>query len=329
MSISDAIQRNFIKARILTPPLLKAQQTGGKLIDEEYQTLVSTNRFEENKTFTIRGALNTRTGQKLLLTQAISEGIINIKEGTFVDLKTNESLSINKAIDLGYVLVERESDKKPRSPSPVKQSPSKKAQPANKEIRTLNIEFIRDARTSRNISVTEAMKLGLFDSQTLTYYNPVTNETLNLNKAYERGFIIGHYTTTRLNATGSEEHKHEEKVQKSYFILDVLDPSTNQVLNLDQAIKVGLFDYKRSVYTHPITGEVFSINEAIQKGFINTADSIDAKRAGAGNTANPIPVGEFGIEKQVKSIRTKFNKDGTSVLQIDIESTKPSKGKIN
>jgi hypothetical protein len=212
-------------------------------------------------------------------------------------------------------------------------------------VRTLNIELIRDPRTGRDISVLEAIKLGLFNSQTLTYYNPLTDERVNLNKAYERGFVIGHYTTTRVSnhttnttTTATQQqlekaHRHEEKTQKSVFIVDVLDPRTDQALNLDEAIRQGLFDYKKGIYRHPVSGEVLTINEAINQGFINTAstessDDQQLKQKSLGNKGGSqvIPVGDFGIDKQVKSIRTKFNKDGTSVLQIDIESTRPTKG---
>ncbi len=73
---------------------------------------------------------------------------------------------------------------------------------------------------------------------------------------------------------------------------------------------------------------MLTIHEAIQQGLINTTSS-ESTEHGQNSHRNPqlrIPVGDFGIDKHVKSIRTKFNKDGTSVLQIDIESTKPTKG---
>jgi hypothetical protein len=75
---------------------------------------------------------------------------------------------------------------------------------------------------------------------------------------------------------------------------------------------------------------VLTINEAIQQGLINTTTSESLEHRPGGQEppgeSPRIPVGDFGIDKHVKSIRTKFNKDGTSVLQIDIESTKPTRG---
>jgi hypothetical protein len=299
-SISDAIQKGYIRARILTPPLLNSNHhhprhhTSAKTSlnnnanssssncsttsqhnmqqqqqdsSEQFQTLVSTNRFEENRTYTISGAVDTRTNKKCSLSEAIAEGLINVTNGTYLNLKTGETLTINKAIELNLVLTVESSSSSSSSSDEnnnnVISSNSTAHAPANqKEVRTLNIELIKDPRTARDISVLEAIKLGLFDSQTLTYYNPLTNEFLNLSKAYEKGYVIGHYTTTRVSnhaatttTTSShsqmleKQHRHEEKVQKCFFILDVLDARTGKVLNLDEAIKQGIFDYTRGKLT--------------------------------------------------------------------------------
>jgi hypothetical protein len=271
-SISDAIQKGYIRARILTPPLLNSASQATKTslnnrssssscsassrhhIEEPLHTLVSTNRFEENRTYTISGAVDTRTGKKCPLSEAIAEGLINVKNGTYLNLRTGDTMTINRAIEMNLVLTV-ESDESNNSSSASGRSAANAARPANhKEVRTLNVELIRDPRTGRDISVLEAIKLGLFNSQTLTYYNPLTNECLNLSKAYEKGYVIGHYTTTRVSNHAShghsleKQHTHEEKVQKCFFILDVLDARTGKVLNLDEAIKQGIFDYKRGTF---------------------------------------------------------------------------------
>lgn len=111
-----------------------------------------------------------------------------------------------------------------------------------------------------------------------------------------------------------------------YFIRikDIFDPRENKSLTLDQAIASGLFDHSRGIYIHPITNEHISLGDAVRKNLIQ-AQSFSS--SGADNRYDPrLPVGAFGIDKQIKSMRTKFNRDGTSVLQIDIESTRPSRG---
>jgi hypothetical protein len=140
-SISDAIQKGFIRARILTPPLLNSaaaasssscnlapasasktslnnnnnnnaalstssssSSSSSHQHEEQYQTLVSTNRFEENRTYTISGAVDTRSGRRCTLSEAIADGLINVKTGSYLNLKTGESMTINRAIELNLVL---------------------------------------------------------------------------------------------------------------------------------------------------------------------------------------------------------------------------------
>lgn len=304
-SISDAINKGVIRARILKPPANTSQ--------DSYQTLISTTRFEENKSYTITGAIDPRNGTKISLFQAIKDGIIDPKNGSYVNITNGETIPINKAIENKLVLTDKELTKV----LPVKNAES----PRTVEIKTLNIEYVKDPRTGRNISVSEAMQIGLLDKNSLNYNNPLTQQSLSLNKAYEKGLIIGHYTE-------SYNHSHASSVKReeqSYFIVDIYDPISNKSLNLDQAIQQGLFDHSKGVYVHPVNREEISIGEAVRKGLINAqifaGDMIEPKRFDS-----RLPVGDFGIDKKIRSMRTKFNKDGTSVLQIDIESTKPVKG---
>ncbi|CAF0712705.1 unnamed protein product [Brachionus calyciflorus] len=305
-SISDAINKGVIRARIIKP-------TSNALADS-YQTLVSTSRFEENKSYTITGAIDPRTNKKVSLNQAIKDGLIDPKNGSYVNILTGETISINKAIELNLVLTDNEQNIKPLNKTEI-------SKPV--EIKTLNIEYVKDPRTGRNISVSEAMQIGLLDRNSLNYTNPLTNESISLNKAYERGLIIGHYTEC-YNQTSFSSSVKTQREELSYFIIDMYDPISNKSLNLDQAIQQGLFDHSRGVYIHPISKEIMSIGEAVKKGLINAqifSGDFEPKRFDS-----RLPIGDFGIDKKIRSMRTKFNKDGTSVLQIDIESTKPIKG---
>ncbi|RNA44605.1 microtubule-actin cross-linking factor isoforms 1 2 3 5-like [Brachionus plicatilis] len=296
-SISDAINKGVIRARLLD------QSSPSGPARPSYQTLVSTSRFEENRSYTITGAVDPRTRANISLFQAIKDGIIDPKNGTYVNITNGQAIPINKAIDIKLVLTDAEWTK----PAPVPKPPSV-------QIKTLNIELVKDPRTARNISVSEAMQIGLLDKNTLHYHNPLTRQSLALNRAYEQGLIMGHYS----------EGRSEANVQQSYFIVDVYDPASNKSLDLDEAIRQRLFDHSRAVYVHPVSGQEMSIGEAVRKGLINAqifAGDCEPRRF------DPrLPVAHFGIDKKIRSVRTKFNKDGTSVLQIDIESTKPVKG---
>ena len=307
-SISDAINKGVIRARILTPPP-----------DDQlpYQSLISTNRFEENRTYTIVGAVDPRTGKKISFSQAMREGIIDGKNGTYINLKTGDVYPMNKAIELKLVLTDSCEDR-------VQQNQQVPTTQPKREIRTLNIESVRDTRTGRNLCVSEAMLNGILDRETLNYRNPLTNEVLSLSKAYHSGYIIGHYTDRTETTTRYHYTQKTVTEERSYLIVSVYDPTSNKQLTLDQAVQLGLFDYNRGVYVHPVNREEIEIGDAMRKGLIDAQVFDNAEAARRYDTR--LPVGDFGVDKRITSMRTKFNKDGSSVLQIDIESTKPTKG---
>ena len=314
-SISDAINKGVIRARILPSNSSELSLTE----NTPQQCLLSSNRFEENRTYTICGAIDMRNGKKLSLSQAIKEGVIDSKSGTYVNLKTGESLSINKAIDAQLVLTELG---EPKQKSPVAHAP-----PA-RDIRVLNIEFVQDPRTQRNITVSDAMASGILDRKCLSYRNPITNESVSLNKAYNSGYILGHYTDSNLNelALGHSSSSHFHSQQ--YFIISVFNPITNKSMSLDQAVHHGLFDHMRSVYIHPDTREVVPLNDAVRRGLVDAQifDDVSDGKDESQRYDSRLPVAAFGIDKKVTNMRTKFNKDGTSIIQIEIESLKPTRG---
>jgi hypothetical protein len=41
----------------------------------------------------------------------------------------------------------------------------------------------------------------LLDRQSLSYTNPLSNECLSLSKAYQKGYVIGHYTDSYIQTT--------------------------------------------------------------------------------------------------------------------------------
>ncbi len=93
-SISDAINKGVIRARILTPKDTTTATSTSMTEQLPFQSLVSTNRFEENKSYTISGAIDPRTGLRISLSQAVKDGIIDAKNGTYINIKTGETISI-------------------------------------------------------------------------------------------------------------------------------------------------------------------------------------------------------------------------------------------
>jgi dystonin len=295
-SISDAINKGVIRAKVLTSP----PHPGAEI---PFQTLVSSNRFEENRTYTICGAVDPRTNKKISLSQAMRDGIIDPKSGNYVNILTGEIVPINNAIDAKLVLTEAPSPTTPPSALSSSTTTSSAAEPnpkqVKREIKTLNIEYVKDLRTGRNVGVHDAIKSGLLDRQSLNYNNPLNGESLSLNKAYEKGYIIGHYTdlygeNSSFTYMQQKFIDQTEKEEKTYFIIDLYDPTTSRRLTLDQAIQIGIFDHSRGVYIHPATKEVISIGDAVRKGFVNAkiCDNLTEERGN--KMENRLPIGDFG-----------------------------------
>lgn len=234
-SISDAINKGLIRARVITPP--------STLGSPHQHHLVSSNRFEENRSYTITAAIDPRTHKPIGLSQAMRDGIIDAKNGTYVNIVTGEAISINKAIELKLVLTGAANDDSSSSSSTSPRNKStratatttKSSRPSSvssssaherhksprREVTTLNVEAVRDVRTGRMVSVSEAMQLGLLDRNTLNYCNPITQEVLTLSRAHERGYIQGHYsdaTTTTSNLTTTTTTRSSVN-EESYFII--------------------------------------------------------------------------------------------------------------
>lgn len=236
-SISDAINKGVIRARIISPNETNASTNALSTSNTTptttpYHHLVSSNRFEENRSYTITAAIDPRTQKRISLSQAMRDGIIDAKNGTYVNIVTGEAISINKAIELKLVLTDSVSqsdnnnnNSKQQQQQHQRQTSKERARSPRREVSTLNVESVWDVRTRRMVSVSEAMQLGLLDRYTLSYCNPLTQEVLPLNRAHERGYVKGHYTdgpspTTTNCPTPTRGSINEE----SYFIIGNFKP---------------------------------------------------------------------------------------------------------
>ena len=152
------------------------------------------------------------------------------------------------------------------------------------ETRTLAIETIKDAQTNRLYTINDALSNGLLDKSTLCYQNMKTGHSISLNDAHEQGLVNGsfYYNNKDFEKTEKcqngkiemEKHLFEDL---SYQIKYIIDPDTNTKLNLDDAIRLGVFDRKKGLYINKKTGKTMNLNEAVNKGFIEV-QTIDTNK---------------------------------------------------
>ena len=121
-----------------------------------------------------------------------------------------------------------------------------------------------DTKTHSNLK--EALNANHLDS-TGHYTDPRTREKLTLDELLQEGVVVlkDGLPKSKIPVISEESKKQVVKA--------VLDPKSGRMLDTKEAIKRGLLDMKTGKYKHPITGEIMSIKDAVNAGFIATEAS--------------------------------------------------------
>jgi hypothetical protein len=237
-SISEAIAQGHIRAQPLPVDSTNNQDSHGN-------SNIKRGTVKETKTYTLKSAIHPKTRQEIPIRVAIDEGIIDHAKGFYVNSLTGENLPISVAIEKGLIFTELIDTHSRRF------------------IKTIIIEQVFDPVTNRRLGVTEAIKTGLLNSNITIYYHPVTQKQLTIFEAYEQGLIIGKFRDSHPSSFYGDHHE-----QVFYLITSIIDIRTDKIYNLQEGIQQKLFDHKKGVYIHPITGDEINIGEAVKRGFI-------------------------------------------------------------
>ncbi|XP_069355680.1 microtubule-actin cross-linking factor 1, isoforms 1/2/3/4/5 isoform X12 [Maniola hyperantus] len=158
--------------------------------------------------------------------KAVTDGIVDLREGTFTDPKTQETMPIEKAIEQGLLAI------KPNEIS---------------EIEGM-VTTITETFTSQHTITTKMVELladyVLVNANELQ--NTKTGEIIPIDEARQKGII------------------RDEHTRKEQFITN----DTN--ISFEDALNLGYIDIERGTFTHPSTGEMLTISEAVNSGLINT-----------------------------------------------------------
>ena len=118
------------------------------------------------------------------------------------------------------------------------------------ELSPLVAKGLVDPATGKHLSLDEAIKSGLIDTQTGEFVDPCTGLRLSLEEAVSKNLIDQRLADTLSNTCG------------------VFDPKTGRQISLLEAIDKGLFDPLSKSFIDPITGEQVSVENAVKLGFI-------------------------------------------------------------
>jgi len=114
-------------------------------------------------------------------------GIINQREGKYVNPLTGESMPIPTAMNAGKIKVEfTRTNKSAEKRSDLGLITIK----TFREARPFTVKSVVDAKTERQMTVDEAIRTGIMDQKRGIYVNKYTNEELSLADALDSGLLI-------------------------------------------------------------------------------------------------------------------------------------------
>lgn len=233
---------------------------------------LTTSEQEERQTFVITGVTDPRNGEQISLDRAVSFGIINQRDGKYVNPQTGESMPIPTAMNAGKIKVEfTRTNKSVEKKSDIGLITIK----TYKESRPFNVKAVVDAKTERQMPVEEAIRAGIMDQKRGIYINKNTKEELSLSDALDSGLLIVEFENDAENNKTTTDPS--EYVSKTYAIHAVIDTKTKARKSFSEAIDAGLIDQETGAYCNKSTGEYVYVGDAIKKGFIKATVVNDPK----------------------------------------------------
>jgi hypothetical protein len=157
------------------------------------------------------------------------------------------------------------------------------------------IELVKDVKMGTYLSLNDALEAKIINFSKGLFINTLTMNTIDLSTAIEKGFILMDYqasnfvnrsrslssktTTTQKSMTINDRHTFAGmdesefiKVGRQFIITSVLDPVNKVHLELEEAIRCGLFDIDCAMYNDPRVKKKLTLVDAIDQGLIRIAD---------------------------------------------------------
>ena len=301
--------------------------------------------LEANHPISDSSNVRDNSKRKLSIQEAKKRGILNVEKGLYIDQKNNSSIPIDEAINLGligarvticeknYINDEKNSDKSNIQVVNKVNKPNYEASTS-----TLTIDSVLDTKTSRFVSISDAIKMGILDQSNLSYVNTSNGQIMSLNEAFMNGCVRGNrFHEKENNSSLTNANLNESNSEECYKIKSFLNPLTNTHIGLDEAIQHGLFDKERGILINPTNGQKMNLNEALSQGFMETEAKSDSKNILIIDVVKPqdkqkdtllyqvneIEEFKFEVNKQVKDSVTKsqskINIDHQRVEEVIID----------
>ncbi|CAF1012011.1 unnamed protein product [Rotaria sp. Silwood1] len=212
---------------------------------------------------------------------AIRKKILDPYHGLYINNLTQEAISIDDAMNKNLIIVEQQLPH-----SNINQHNDKYVISTSliRETRSYHLLGVRDYINNKELSVQEAIRLGILDKQNGQYINRKTNEIFSISEAIAQGHIRAQplpvessSTTTSATTTNTQDvigtsniKRGTVKETKTYTLKSAIHPRTRKVIPIRQAIDEGIIDHAKGFYVNSLTGENLPISIAIEKGLIFT-----------------------------------------------------------
>jgi hypothetical protein len=201
------------------------------------------------------------------LDTAISKGIINQNEGTYVNSDTGTTLPIPVAMNAGWIVVEYTTTKKTEER---RRDIGLITIKTHSESRPYTVKAIKDIKTDQMFSVEQAIADGLIDFKNNIYRNRLENSTITIADALDSGLLDVDID--------DESPISEPKIDtKTYAIYAVVDQVSHKSVPFGEAVRKGLIDAETGSYNHTIRHEQIYVGDAIKQGFIKASVVKDPK----------------------------------------------------
>jgi len=240
----------------------------------------SYNMISKTESLVISSVLDQSTNTYIDPNTAIRKKILDPYHGSYLNNLTQETISIDDAMNRNFILVHPQSTNPPRNQQNDKYVISTSL---IRETRSFHLLGVRDYRSNRELSVQEAIRLGILDKKNGQYINQRTGQVLSISEAISQGHIraqalpVDSSADTNTNANANQDTSSTTKVKrgtvketKTYTLKSAIHPRTQQEISIRQAVEEGIIDHGRGFYVNTVTGETLPISVAIERGLIFT-----------------------------------------------------------
>lgn len=244
ITLADALASGIIKVEGTYRDMLKAEELSvPQAVEKGLITSVT-----QKTIFDIDGFKDPVSGEYISLNAALLKGLISSKSGgTFIiDLKTGKTVSLSEAEEQGYI------------------------RPEVLEMLNRGIGIIENGR---EVSVLEAVLLGLLDPKSGQLLDPRNKKIVPLEEAIKRGLITpdgAALLTSMLNIAVTTQTV-TKTIRKYVTTLHTGEVVTRDYkISYEEALNSGLIDEDRNEFRDPDSGLTMSIEDAIEQNLLGS-----------------------------------------------------------